>query len=274
MQSFWEVWQILPSSISPYLLDFGAFKLHWYGLMYVIAFATVLALVFWRKKKGETDMSKDLIWKYAEYGVAGILVGGRLGYVLFYDLSYYLSHPLQIIWPFADGELVGIAGMSFHGGVIGILMTSWLFARKYKVDLWKLAALFIPAMPLGHMFGRIGNFVNGELWGRETTANIGMHFPSDRLGLLRHPSQLYEALGEGFLVFLVLWSLRSRLKDGRIAIGLYFILYSIARFVIEFFREPDVHLGLLWFELSMGQLLSVAMLLAGIGFIIYAKKKK
>jgi phosphatidylglycerol---prolipoprotein diacylglyceryl transferase len=273
MQTLLTTWQTLPSLISPYLLDFGTFKLHWYGLMYVAAFAAVLVLVFWRRKKGETEMSKDLIWKYAEYGIGGILIGGRLGYVLFYDLAYYLSHPLQVIWPFADGELVGIAGMSFHGGVVGILVTSWLFARTYKIDLWKLAALFIPAMPFGHMFGRFGNFINGELWGRETAANIGMYFSADRFELLRHPSQLYEALGEGFLIFLVLWSLRSRLKDGRMAVGLYFILYSVARFVIEFFREPDAHLGLLWFELSMGQLLSIVMLVAGIGLIIYAKKK-
>ena len=219
MTAFWEAWQQLPSSISPYLFDFGVFKLHWYGLMYVAAFATVLALVFWRQKRAEIDLKRDLIWKYAEYGIAGILIGGRLGYILFYDLSYYLAHPLQIIWPFANGQLVGIAGMSFHGGVIGILIASWMYCRKYKIDLWKLARIFVPAMPLGHMMGRIGNFLNGELWGRETTSNIGMYFPADRSELLRHPSQLYEAVGEGLIVFLVLWSLRSKIKDGKTMLG-------------------------------------------------------
>lgn len=269
MTAFWEAWQQIPSSISPYIFDFGVFKLHYYGLMYIVAFAAVLGLVFWRLKEKESDITRELIWKYAEYGIAGILIGGRLGYVLFYDLAYYVAHPLQIIWPFADGQLVGIAGMSFHGGVIGILITSWLFAKKYKIDLWHLAWLFIPAMPFGHLFGRIGNFLNGELWGRETTAHIGMYFPGDRTALLRHPSQLYEALGEGLLVFLILWSLRNKIRSGKIFIGFYFVLYAIARFVIEFFREPDAHLGLLWFQLSMGQLLSLAMVVAGVIFILY-----
>ena len=273
MELFWEVWQSLPSSISPYIADFGGFRLHWYGFMYVVAFATVIGLTFWRKKKGETSLSKELIWKYAEYAIAGILIGGRLGYVLFYDPLYYLEYPLQIIWPFSDGQLVGIAGMSFHGGVIGMLFTSWLYARKYQIDLWHLALLFVPAAPLGHFFGRIGNFLNGELWGRETVAQIGMYFPNAPGMALRHPSQLYQALGEGLIIFLMLWTLRHRFKNGRMMLGWYFVLYAFARFITEFFREPDAHLGLLLFNLSMGQLLSLAMLFIGFGLLLSSRIK-
>jgi phosphatidylglycerol:prolipoprotein diacylglycerol transferase len=197
-----------------------------------------------------------------------VILGGRLGYVLFYNLGYYLQHPLEAILPFefAGGiRYVGISGMSYHGGVLAVLAASILFCRRRKILFWQFADLICPAIPLGYTFGRIGNFINGELYGRTTDAPWGMVFPLDPQRLLRHPSQLYEAFFEGIVLFALLWLFRRRRPFDGALFALYLIGYGAVRFVIEFFREPDAQLGFVMGPLSMGQLLCLVMIAAGAG---------
>ncbi len=260
-------YQELPLHISPYIFDAGFFRLHWYGAMYILAFATTILLVLYRLKKESWEFSKETVYDATIWAITGLLVGGRLGYVLFYNFSYYISHPLQILWPFADGKLVGIAGMSYHGGLIGAIVAGLWFAKKRKLSIKKLIDLFIPAIPLGYFFGRIGNFINGELYGRVTTHPLAMNFGD---GLLRHPSQLYEACFEGLILFALLWTIKSKTwAKGRL-LGIYMLGYATARFLLEYTREPDAHLGFILGPLTMGQLLSIGMFLIG---IVFTQKK-
>jgi phosphatidylglycerol:prolipoprotein diacylglycerol transferase len=203
----------------------------------------------------------------------GVLLGARLGYVLIYNFVYYLQHPLEIFLPFsfADGiRFIGISGMSYHGGVIGVIIMSVLFCRKRKIDFWKFADLICPAIPLGYTFGRLGNFINGELFGRATTMPWGMYFPLDATNTLRHPSQLYEAAFEGILLFIILWLLRKKTGVDGSLLGLYIFGYGLARFIVEFFREPDFAVGLI----SIGQFLCLLMMLAGIMILTWLKNTK
>ncbi|MCX5840923.1 MAG: prolipoprotein diacylglyceryl transferase [Deltaproteobacteria bacterium] len=192
----------------------------------------------------------------------------------FYNLSYYLHHPLEIFLPFefANGiRFVGISGMSYHGGAIGVLSASLIFCRRHQIDFWRFADLFIPAIPLGYTFGRIGNFINGELYGRATTVPWGMIFPADSLQLIRHPSQLYEALFEGLVLFAVLWMIRKKSPFDGFLLAFYVIGYGLVRFFIEFFREPDTQVGFVWASLSMGQVLCILMILAGLAVMMWRR---
>ncbi len=271
-----EFWRDLPSHMSPVIFEIGSFRVQWYGLMYLVAFVFTYILARHRTRTEsrfamyDDDFLKDIL----TWGFLGVLIGGRLGYVLFYNLDYYLQHPAEIILPMRSGahglQFTGISGMSYHGGLIGAIVGPWLFTRKRKADFWNLCDLFFSTAPLGYTFGRLGNFINGELWGRETTSSLGMKFPDAPGHGLRHPSQLYEAFFEGVALFAVLWIIRKRnLPKGSMA-GLYLIGYGVARFGIEFFRQPDAHLGFVLFDFfSMGQVLCLAMIVAGIGFYLY-----
>jgi len=203
----------------------------------------------------------------------GVIIGGRLGYVFFYNFSFYLAHPLAVISPldFVTGELVGIYGMSYHGGLIGIFIATLFFIKKYKLNFWTFSDFVIPAIPLGYFFGRIGNFLNGELFGRATNSVLGMYFPSDSLGVLRHPSQLYEAFTEGFLLFIFLWIWRNEKKLQSKFLALYLIGYAVARFLAEFFREPDAQIGFIFGILTLGQLFSALMFFGGL-ILLFLKK--
>lgn len=271
MQAFWSWWQDLPAVISPYILTIGPVKLHWYGLMYVVAFTIGSLLIASRIRRGEVSLELETLQDYMTWAVLGILIGGRLGYAIFYAPWYYLAHPLQLIWPFAGGHFIGIAGMSFHGGLIGITLATILFAHRRRLKLWALIDAIVPVTPLAFMFGRIGNFLNGELWGRPTTVPWAMHFPRSGDFLLRHPSQLYEALGEGLLIFLILWPLRNRPKLKGHFLALYLIDYGIIRFLIEYVREPDRQLGNVLGPLTMGQILSIFTLICGILLLLSRK---
>ena len=274
---FQSFWQDLPLHMNPVILHVGAFRLQWYGLMYLVAFAITFFLARYRTRtESRFPYDEEFLKNILTYGFLGVLIGGRLGYVLFYNFPYYASHPFEIIIPFRSGpqgwHFSGISGMSYHGGLTGCIVACALFCRKYSADFWNLADLFFPAVPLGYTFGRIANFINGELWGRATTSSIGMHFPEAPGFELRHPSQLYEAFFEGLVSFTILWSIRKRpLPKGSFA-GLYLICYGFFRFFIEFFREPDAQLGLIFFgKFSMGQALCTAMILTGIGFLIWRR---
>jgi phosphatidylglycerol:prolipoprotein diacylglycerol transferase len=275
MESFISAWQHLPSQISPTLFSIGSFQLRYYSLMYLVAFAVVYLLFAYRIKRREIKFTTDMMQDYMVWAMIGLIVGGRLGYALFYNFSYYMSHPLEIIMPFdfSNGfRFVGLSGMSYHGGLIGVLLVTIYFCRKRQINWWQFGDWLCAAAPLGYMFGRFGNFLNGELWGRVTTAPWGMYFPMDATGSLRHPSQLYEALFEGLFLFVVLWGMRKRSPFDGFLIGLYVFGYGLVRFIIEFFREPDAHLGFVLGFNTMGQVLCALMMLAGIAVMLWRRQ--
>lgn len=231
--------------------------------MYVFAYVAIYLVAKRRAKRESVPLSQERIMDALVWSVVGLAVGARLFYVIFYEPSFYFSHPLSIIWPFQDGRFTGISGLSFHGGCIGAIIAFVLFCRKNRVNIWTLGDLFIPLIPIGLFFGRIGNFINGELYGRVTSSPIGMRFLSDP-NHLRHPSQLYEALLEGIVLFLVLGYFRRRVHGPKL-LAFFLGSYAILRFIAEFFREPDVQLGYFFDWMTMGQIFSVGMVVvAGI----------
>ena len=251
--------------IDPILIEYGPLRVSWYGLMYVFGFLIAYCLVLYQIRRKNFGLSKPEIENLFFYLIIGLAVGARLGYVVFYNLGLYFQDPLEIfaIWH---------GGMSFHGGLIGLVVVGILFARKNNKSFWKLADLLTVTAPIGLALGRIGNFINGELYGRVTQVPWGMVFPSGG-PLPRHPSQLYESALEGFLLFAILW----RLKDKKIPEGgilpLFLIFYGIFRFFIEFFREPDAQLGFVLGPFSMGQVLCFLMILGGIALYSFLKKR-
>lgn len=275
MDSFINAWQHLPSHISPTLFSIGSFQLRYYSLMYLVAFAVVYLLFVYRIKRKEISLKAEIFQDYLIWAMVGLIVGARLGYALFYNFSYYLSHPLEIILPFdfSNGvRFVGLSGMSYHGGLIGIVLVTVYFCRKHKINLWQFGDWLCAAVPLGYMFGRFGNFINGELWGRVTTVPWGMYFPLDASQSLRHPSQLYEAFFEGLFLFIVLWMIRKRSPFTGFIVGLYILGYGLVRFIIEFFREPDAQLGFVLGFNTMGQVLCALMMLVGIAVILWRRQ--
>ncbi len=268
-------YQNLPQKLDPVLFSAGSFAVYWYSVMWLMVLVVTYLLLVWRIKKKETKYTINFIQDVLLNGFIGALIGGRLGYILFYDFAYFVSRPLEVISPynFTSGEWTGIYGMSYHGGIIGVILALLWTVRRYKKDFFELVDFIVPAFPLGFLFGRLGNFFNSELVGRATEKPWGMYFNEDNF--LRHPSQLYEAFGEGLFIFIILWSLRNKKLPKGILSGLYLMLYPAVRFVIEFFRQPDEHLGFVFLNLSMGQVLSLGMFFVGaiLSFIILKKSK-
>jgi len=267
LSDFVHFWQHLPSRIDPNIFQIGSFQIRYYSLMYIVAFALTYFLVAYRLQKEKFPYTRETIQDFMLWAIIGVILGGRLGYVLFYNFEYYLRHPSEIFLPFDFSQgirFVGISGMSYHGGLVGLIAAAVIFCKKYRIAFWNMADLFAPAVPLGYTFGRIGNFINGELWGRATAVPWGMYFPLDGSGLLRHPSQLYEAFFEGVLLFAVLWGLREKRYFEGFFVALYLVGYGLVRFFIEFYREPDAQLGFVIGSLSMGQVLSLLMVIAGV----------
>ncbi len=263
----------MPEQINPVILNLGGFKLQYYGLMYIVAFATVVYLVLFRVKREKSfEITANQIIDLSMLLMLGLIVGGRLGYVLFYNLPYYFKHPLEIFLPFEFSggiRFVGISGMSFHGGLLGVIVAGVLYIRKAELNFWKTADLFIPAIPLGYTFGRLGNFINGELYGRMTSLPVGMYFPLAPGSERRHPSQLYEAFFEGIFLFVVLWHLRKHKTPSGAMLAFYLIGYGAVRFFIEFYRQPDAHLGFILWSFSMGQVLCGIMIIGGVFLYLY-----
>ncbi|MBW2657410.1 MAG: prolipoprotein diacylglyceryl transferase [Deltaproteobacteria bacterium] len=278
MEEFWSWWQHLPQNIDPVIFEIGSFKLQYYGLMYIVAFAITFFLVLYRvKREDRFEITTDQIKDLSTYMILGLVIGARLGYVLFYNLSYYLKHPLEIILPFSFSNgmtFTGISGMSYHGGLIGMTLVSWLYIRKAKLDWWSVVDLYLPAIPLGYTFGRLGNFINGELFGRVTTSSVGMYFPLAAKGERRHPSQLYEAFFEGIFLFVVLWGIRRVKIPKGAMLALYLIGYGTVRFFIEYFREPDAHIGFVFLSFSMGQILCSLMIAGGFFLYFYLQRRE
>jgi len=275
MGSFSSWWQTIPYKIDPTIINVGSFQVKYYGLMYIVAFSLTYFLLNKRIKNKEFELKTDVLENYFFQVIIFVLIGGRLGYVLFYNLKYFISNPLEIILPFRfeNGfEFTGIAGMSYHGAVIAAFAGTYWFTRKNKLEFLKFTDFVVPAVPLGYTFGRIGNFINGELYGRVTDSAVGMYFPLAGDQMLRHPSQLYEAVFEGLFIFAILWIFRNKKFRSGFFLSAYFILYGTVRFIIEYFREPDEQLGFVLFNFSMGQILCLLMIIFGV--IIMASGKK
>lgn len=275
----------------PVALSLGPLQVHWYGLMYLLAFAAAYALAWYRstKREGWTgEMVSDLVF----FGALGVILGGRIGYVLFYQFDQFLANPAYIfkVWE---------GGMSFHGGFLGVAFAMLYFARKYKKNAFTVLDYVVPCVPTGLLFGRIGNYINGELWGRVSdggynwltyfpqAANFDLQLLTDNPALKslvaevngqyllpRHPSQLYEAFAEGLLLFIILWWFSSKPRPRMAASGLFVFGYGLSRFIIEFFRQPDADQGFVllgW--MTKGQMLSAPMIIVGLALIIYAYKR-
>ena len=249
--------------VDPVLLDLGLIKLRWYGLMYLVGFVAAMWLGNRAAAKKDSGWTQEQVSDLLFYGFLGVILGGRCGYVLFYQFPQFLDNPAYLfkIWE---------GGMSFHGGVLGVMAATALFARKYQKSYFSVGDFVCPLLPIGLGAGRLGNFINAELWGRTTDLPFGMIFYTDPLRLPRHPSQLYEAALEGLALFLILWWFARKPRPAGAVAGLFFLGYGCFRFVVEFAREPDAHLGLLQLGMSMGQWLCIPMILGGLGLLIYS----
>ena len=251
--------------IDPAIFRIGPLEVRWYGLMYVIGFVCVFGLVRHQIKKFKLERYEPHLDNLNLVLILSLVLGGRLGYVLFYNLSYYLKHPAEILATWHGG-------MSFHGAMLGILLAGYLFCRRKRLDFLQTADLYVVPLPIGLGLGRLGNFINGELYGRVTEVPWGMVFPGGG-PLPRHPSQLYEALLEGVMLFAILWRLKDKRWPPGSMIGLFLLFYGLFRILVEFFREPDAQLGFLWGGATMGQLLSSLMVVAGIALFGRARKR-
>lgn len=256
--------------LDPIAFSLGPLVVRWYGLAYVLGFVCAAAIIYFVAKRWKLGMSEDNLLTLMVCAIVGVVLGARIGYVLFYSDGYYLSHPLEIL-AFNQG------GMSFHGGLVGLLIGGAVAARMTRIPFLTLADLGSIAAPIGLFFGRCANFVNGELWGAPTDGPLGVVFGGAAGMMPRHPSQLYEAVLEGLVIFCVLFAL-SRKRPPRpqgTFLGAFLVLYGIFRFLIEFVREPDVQLGYLWGGwLTMGQVLSAPLIVAGIALLIYAARTR
>ena len=297
---------VFPEWLKPEV--FAGLPVRWYGIMYVLAFTTTFLLFAYQVKRGALKISMDDMTSLFLWTILGLLIGARVFAALVYDTSgYYLTHPWMIFWPFREGTFTGLQGMSYHGGVIGAVIGGYLFCRRYGFEFLRVADTAAAAIPLGYTFGRLGNFINGEQWGRVTDRPWGMIFPhaprlstrltwvqdmADRVGipfetgslvnLPRHASQLYEALFEGVILWLFLWFIvRNRSRITGTLIGWYLIGYGLIRFVIEYFREPDADIGFIItadpapaalfqsvLNISLGQILCLVMILSGAVLLI------
>jgi phosphatidylglycerol:prolipoprotein diacylglycerol transferase len=253
--------------IDPILLELGPLKVHWYGMMYLVGFVAAWWLGTWRARRPGSGWTEEQVSDLVFWGAMGVVLGGRFGYVLFYNFDRFLQDPL---WLFAVWE----GGMSFHGGLLGVILVLWLWGRRQGKSLFEMGDFVAPLIPIGLGAGRVGNFIGGELWGRATDLPWGVVFPRTGDGVPRHPSQLYEFALEGVVLFLVLWWFSARPRPRMAVSGLFLVLYGAFRSMVELVREPDEHLGFLAYDwLTMGQLLSLPMVLVGLLLLVFAYRR-
>ena len=253
--------------IDPVLIKIGPLSLRWYGLMYLIGFVSSYLLVMHQLRKKTLKIERSQIDDLYFYLIVGLILGARFGYVLFYNFGFYLSDPLEAL-------AVWHGGMSFHGGLIGTFIAGYIVIKKKGLRFFEVTDLIVPTCPIGIGFGRMGNFINGELFGKTSNVPWAMIFPQGG-GMPRHPSQLYEAFFEGLLLFIILWIYKDRKKRDGDVFALFLILYGLFRIFCEFFREPDLQLGYIFSMLSMGQILSSCMIAIGLFFkYLYLPKKQ
>ncbi len=257
---------LMHPEIDPVAIAIGPVKIHWYGLMYLLGFVGFWLLGRYRAKKPWSPIRPEQIDDMLFYGALGVILGGRIGYIIFYQLPSVASDPAMLfrIWE---------GGMSFHGGMLGVFLAMLLFARKNRISFFRLTDFGAPMVPIGLGAGRMGNFINGELWGRTTDLSIGMVFPGAG-PLPRHASQLYEFALEGVVLFIVLWWISAQPRRKGFVSGWFMILYGAFRFIVEFAREPDAHLGFIALDwLTMGQLLSLPMVLVGVYLLYWSRSQ-
>jgi phosphatidylglycerol:prolipoprotein diacylglycerol transferase len=250
-------------NISPVIFKLGPLELRWYGLMYVIGFILAYFLIRYEARRRNLKYTDDELYDFIFYLILGVIIGGRIGYILFYNLPWYLAHPVEML-------MINKGGMSFHGGLIGTILAAFIFCKKRKLNFYQMVDMGAMSGSIGLGFGRLGNFINGELYGRVAPPDypLAMIFPTDPTGLPRHPSQLYESFFEGFIMFSILFIFsKKKLKPG-IMFWMFIMLYGLFRFFIEFTREPDSQLGLFGGVISMGQILCLPMFLLGLSMII------
>jgi phosphatidylglycerol---prolipoprotein diacylglyceryl transferase len=257
-------------NIDPVILPiYGPIGLNWYGLMYLAGFAGAWWLGTSRSKLANAPFNAEQVSDFLFYAFLGVILGGRVGYVLFYHLDFFIADPLYL-FKIYDG------GMSFHGGLLGVIASFWYFSKKTNKSFATIADYFAPMAPIGLATGRLGNFINGELWGRTTDVESvpwAMIFPSAHDGLYRHPSQLYEFALEGIVLFLMLFIYSKKTRPPMAVSGLFLLGYGSFRFIVEYFREPDEHLKAMAEIMSMGQLLSLPMVFLGIGLMVWGYRK-
>ncbi len=240
--------------IDPVIFSIGPLKIRWYGLMYVLGFCAAWWLARRRAARADSPVSPQQVDDLIFYSILGVILGGRIGYCLVYGFDELLADPLYLFKIF-------VGGMSFHGGLVGVMLAMWLYGRRLGKTIWHMTDFVAPIVPPGLFFGRIGNFINGELWGKPTEVPWGVLYR----GQVLHPSQLYEAILEGLVLFIVLWWYSSKPRPYLAVSGMFLILYGTFRFLVEFYRVPDTHLGYLALDwVTMGQVLSVPMIVAGI----------
>ncbi len=250
----------------PVIVRIGPLAIRWYGLMYLFGFVAAWFLIRFLARKRQLALTDERLSDLLFHGVLGVILGGRIGYVLFYNFAYFVRHPLEIfaVWQ---------GGMSFHGGLIGVSLACIWFCRRNGLPLLLTGDVIVNSATIGLGLGRLGNFINGELWGRVTDVPWGMVFP--QAGLLpRHPSQLYELALEGVVLFLLLFWLNMRQVRAGVPFFTFFLGYGVFRFFVEFFRQPDPQLGFLWGGATMGQLLSLPMIFLGIGGLVWVCRGK
>ncbi len=248
--------------IDPVAVSVGSFDIHWYGIMYLLAFATAWGLAWKRAAQPYSPIKQSQVEDLIVYGALGVVLGGRFGYVVFYNFEAWMRDPL---WLFRVWE----GGMSFHGGLLGVIVAIFLYCRRINTSFLSTLDFVAPLVPLGLCFGRLGNFIGQELWGRVTDSSWGMIFPRDPEQLVRHPSQLYQAFLEGLVLFAIVYWF-SRKPRPRLAVGsVFLIFYGIFRFIVEFVRQPDDHIKTLVFGwMTRGQLLTIPMIAIGLGVLI------
>ncbi|MCK5672920.1 MAG: prolipoprotein diacylglyceryl transferase [Spirochaetales bacterium] len=289
-----------PNWINPVIIP--GLPFHWYGLMYLFAFGTTYILFKYQVKKDQLKISDDDIVNLFFWTILGLIIGARIFSTLVYDTSgLYWRKPWLIFWPFnSEMQMVGLQGMSYHGGLIGAVLGLIIYVKSKKLSFFHMADLLVAGIPLGYTFGRLGNFINGELWGRVTSVSWGMIFPyapamstklewvkklAEKAGLPyqglsavnlpRHPSQLYEAFFEGIFLWVIIWFIfRKRKAFHGFLLAVYLIGYGTVRFFIEYFREPDGDLGFIFFKFSMGQILCFLMIILGIFILFIANHYK
>jgi phosphatidylglycerol:prolipoprotein diacylglycerol transferase len=249
---------------NPVAFHIGTWPVYWYGLMYLFGFLIAWALLSLRVRHS-TRVTQEQLSDLLFYSALGIIIGGRLGYVLFYDWSTFFHHPLMVFQTWKGG-------MSFHGGLLGVILVLFWQARKDRRPLFELTDLVAPVVPVGLGLGRIGNFINDELWGRVTDVPWAMSFPNAGPEL-RHPSQLYECGLEGVTLFVLLWLYSSKPRPAGAVSGLFLLGYGLMRFFVEFFRAPDAQIGYLWAGATEGQMLSLPMIVLGVALLLWAYRK-
>ncbi|MBV1884398.1 MAG: prolipoprotein diacylglyceryl transferase [Pseudomonadales bacterium] len=253
-------------NIDPVALQLGPIAIHWYGLMYLGGFTGGYYLSMKRALKPNSGWTQNQVSDMIFYGAMGVILGARIGYILFYNFSAFLDNPI-ILFKVWEG------GMSFHGGMLGVALAMLLYSYKVKKHFFDIMDFGAPIVPIGLGLGRIGNFIGGELWGRTTDVPWGMIFPGGG-DLPRHPSQLYQFALEGVVLFTILWLFSMKPRPRRAVMGMFLIWYGIFRCVVEFVRQPDAHIGFVALDwLTMGQLLSIPMILGGLAFVLYGYRK-